>query len=595
MKISLFLLTLLCGLPNLFADEAPTDNAQLANEARKIIRQHCYRCHQGEGSEGGDADLLTAAGYLSSSEYEDGRKLVVPNKPGESLILQKIMQGDMPPEGDGTLTLPETMILWKWIAAGSPAFASAKPREFISLKTILTRIRDHLRDADRDDRPFLRYFTLHNVYNNPAILDDELRLYRAGLSKAINSLSWKSRIVVPEAIDPKTETLFVIDIRELDWDQEGQWYAIMQKYPYGLSYGNHPNEELEKLNDEITLDLTKCDLPIIRADWFISEATRPPLYYQLLDLPENAKQLEHRLGVNILNNFLNPKPEKVARAAFQKSGVSGQNRLLERHESKYGAYWKSYDFLLGSRRANLSRFPLGPLSLFEEASRIPAEEDFSGQAFVHDGGEIIFHLPNGLQAYMLVDGIDKRIDAGPVEVVSDVLKTSGTPLIVNGVSCMSCHKHGMIWFKDRLRNNSAVFGDAEKKVRDLFPEQKVMDRLVQSDQDRFMIALKKATGSFLQVGSDKQKPLEEFSEPVGEIARQHRLQFLDLKMIANELDFENPQDVLIKVGEKKLKHLGLEALLKGGVIPRHEWEAVNGVSLMQELARELRFTPVRFH
>ena len=41
-----------------------------------------------------------------------------------------------------------------------------------------------------------------------------------------------------------------------------------------------------------------------------------------------------------------------------------------------------------------------------------------------------------------------------------------------------------------------------------------------------------------------------------------------------------------------MKQLGLEPLLKtGGVINRFDWEAVDGVSLMQEVARELRYTP----
>ena len=45
------------------------------------------------------------------------------------------------------------------------------------------------------------------------------------------------------------------------------------------------------------------------------------------------------------------------------------------------------------------------------------------------------------------------------------------------------------------------------------------------------------------------------------------------------------------VGQTKLKRLGLEALLKGGVVGRAEWEAIEGISLMQELAREVGLTP----
>src|SRR5262245_23334617 len=127
-----------------------------------------------------------------------------------------------------------------------------------------------------------------------------------------------------------------------------------------------------------------------------------------------ARDLERKLGVYVADNF---KRDKLARAGFTASGVSGQNRMVERHESPYGAYWKSYDFKSNAGRGNLFRFPLGPAF---------AGNPYADQAFAHDGGEIIFNLPNGLQGYLLVNGKDGRIDEGPVEVVSDSLKTSGT-------------------------------------------------------------------------------------------------------------------------------------------------------------------------
>src|SRR5262249_19257350 len=156
-------------------------------------------------------------------------------------------------------------------------------------------------------------------------------------------------------------------------------------------------------------------------------------------------------------------------------------------------YWKSYDFKPDSGRAKLTRFPLGPLNLFAEG-----KHPYPKQAFVHAGGEIIFGLPNGLQGYMLVDGKDNRIDEGPIQVVSDALKTSGTPAIVNGVSCMACHKHGMLPLTDTIREGSSVFGEAEEKVRRLYPESKKMNELLDADQRRFLDALDRAVGKFLR-------------------------------------------------------------------------------------------------
>ena len=161
-------------------------------------------------------------------------------------------------------------------------------------------------------------------------------------------------------------------------------------------------------------------------------------------------------------------------------------------------------------------------------------------------------------------------------MVSDPLKTSGTTEIVTGVSCMACHKHGMIEFSDTIRASSSVFGGAEQQVRRLYPEKAVMDRLLKQDADRFLAALEQAIGPFLREGADKDKPIREFPEPVAEVARFYRLDYLDLKAVAAELDVEDPREIVRTVGETKLKRLGLDGLLKDGVVSRPEWEATDG-------------------
>jgi hypothetical protein len=156
---------------------------------------------------------------------------------------------------------------------------------------------------------------------------------------------------------------------------------------------------------------------------------------------------------------------------------------------------------------------------------------------------------------------------------------------------MACHKHGMLPFEDSIRASSAVFGPAEEAVRRLYVERPAMDRLVKQDADRFLAALEKTIGPFLRDGVDTDKPLREFAEPVSEVARPYRLGYLDLAAVARELDVKDPQTIARVVGETKLKRLGLDGLLHGGVVSRAEWEALDGLSLMQELAKELRYTP----
>src|SRR5262249_41207164 len=156
------------------------------------------------------------------------------------------------------------------------------------------------------------------------------------------------------------------------------------------------------------------------------------------------------LGVDFAADF---GAGRLARAAFTGSGVSRNNRVVERQRARYGAYWKSYDFKSSVGTGNVLRLPLGP--------------NFAGNpfapelAFEQAGGEIIFNLPNGLQGYLLVDAKGKRIDEAPADIVEDASRTSGSGIIVNGLSCMACHKNGMIGdFRDVVRDGHGLHGDA---------------------------------------------------------------------------------------------------------------------------------------
>jgi serine/threonine-protein kinase len=315
-------------------------------------------------------------------------------------------------------------------------------------------------------------------------------------------------------------------------------------------------------------------------------ATRPPLYHILLQIPKTDVELEKFLNVNIAENFAR---NRLKRGGFDKSGVStGNNRLVERHASRDGYYWKSYDFKQGNPKARLTHLPLGP--------RLPNQAQFENFAFVHDGGEQIFSLPNGLQGYMLIDGQGKRIDEGPTDVVRDLTETAGKVAVVNGISCMHCHKHGMIDFVDTIRTGAGVFGHAREKVQDLYPPQDEMAKLIARDRERFLRAIDEATGKFLKVGEDADKPIEQFAEPIGAIARFH-FRDLGLHEAAFELGIKDPAELVAGVKfNPLLQRLGLKPLTLDQGLDRGVWESQDAVtSPFQETARILdRGTPLVF-
>ena len=86
------------------------------------------------------------------------------------------------------------------------------------------------------------------------------------------------------------------------------------------------------------------NIPSIQVDWFLATAASPPLYHELLSLPLTDGELETRLGVDVDRNLRDAPGVRVWRAGFNNSGVSNNNRMVERHAFRDGAYWKSYDF-----------------------------------------------------------------------------------------------------------------------------------------------------------------------------------------------------------------------------------------------------------
>ena len=169
-------------------------------------------------------------------------------------------------------------------------------------------------------------------------------------------------------------------------------------------------------------------------------------------------------------------------------GVSANNRAVRKaHLSRYGAYWKSYDFAGSVGTQNIFNHPL---------------------AFTHDGGEVIFNLPNGLQGYYLVNASGSRLDAAPINIVSN--PAASDPTVRNGLSCFGCHTEGMKTFEDQVRpviestTNPAY--DKEQALR-LYVEQSVIDTLVQEDMDRYEGALEDTGGAF-----DDIEPISRFHE-----------------------------------------------------------------------------------
>ncbi|MEM7603036.1 MAG: hypothetical protein AAF357_16690, partial [Verrucomicrobiota bacterium] len=499
--------------------DAMPSGVSLDEKVHWIFEQRCAKCHTGDY----EPELHGAINLsvLFSEKDADGKTLLAETI-AERILRDHDSEGRMPKSkgqpGDKSFRPPlveeELDAIKKWVEAGKPKQIE---RRLISNSEMLTTIYEDLREAGESERRFFRYLTLTNLHNgrdsegNALIAD--LDPHRAAISKLINSLSMNAKITRPTAIDEEA-TIYRIDLRDYQWYPE-DWDEVVQYYPYGVL-------GIDRQKEELIERYTGASMAYLRADWFTFAAAQPPLYddimYRLLGMESDSdddnvlEMLEDSLGVDRIGNL---QEGEAMRAGFQFSGVSEANRLIERHElgSYQGAYWVSYDFtpLSPKRTQELKLAPLGPMdaSLTDDHDHI----------FEHDGGEMIYNLPNGLQGYMLTTQDGKRLDRGPIEIVQDDNRQDN--VILNGISCMACHDQGI---KPAIRVTDPSRRTLESMTDEIgplvsaagildFEEQKLLEKLY-VEPDVLQAAIKKDFERFTQAEAEATGGLAGSTEPV---------------------------------------------------------------------------------
>ena len=454
---------------------------QIAQDAYAIFEQSCLICHGPDGAY--KETLLIEHNVLIK---ENGP--VVPGNPESSRLYKRLLGegGPLMPLGGPPLPDPQIETVKNWILVGAPDWAATSTTDsaFIFPSEVLNIIETHLMSLAPFDRAFARYFTMTHLYNageSAGILQE----YRKALYKLVNSLSWGGTVINPEPIDLQG-TIFYIDLRRYEWDVNNAWTQIETTYPYHISFDAPTQTALRAQLGRLQTEM-QSDIPSVHVDWFVATAATPPLYHDLLSLPLTARELETRLGVDVARNISTAPGVRVWRAGFNNSGVSNNNRMVERHAFRDGAYWKSYDFAGNVGTQNIFTHPLD---------------------FTHDGGEVIFNLPNGLQGYYLVDGSGLRLNEAPINIVSN--PAASDPTVRNGISCLGCHTEGMKTFEDQVRpvieSNINPTYDKAQALR-LYVEKSEMDVLLQEDMERYKVALDATGGEF-----DDIEPISRFHE-----------------------------------------------------------------------------------
>ena len=532
----------------------------LAASVKQIFRSRCFECH-------GDTRRESDLNVLDHDSLVGTDRPVRPSDLSGSFLFDYIASEDeavrMPESPRPPLAPSEIETVRQWIEAGAPKFPDdvkvpelktqdSVLAQYAGVEHVLKSIVQFVEATPRDERKYLRFFSCNHLLSAGATRA-ELDLNRQAFAKAINHLSWQPDLIKTRTVDGETASLFAIDIRGAGWHRSpfsGENTAtggiatdtdffdlVLLEYPYGIAFEN--SELFDQLR-EIYLEPAGLirPIPFVRIDWFVSTATQSPLYEDLLQLPHNLAELESLIGVDTESNV---QSFVARRAGMTLSGVSKNNRVVERHPARYGAYWKSFDFQTSKGQQNMFADPLN---------------------FHFAGGEMIWNLPNGLQAYLITDAAGNRLLEAPTSIVTD--KFAEDKVVRNGLACMRCHDRGMKRFADNIRPAFETLPDRntidKSAVLKLYATKSEMDQLLQRDEVRFLNAIALAIGE------------EPRAEPLIPVSRDFLDAPLTLARAAAELGVRDPASLAAIFRLPQFTQLGLAGLSGGSVIRRDTWE-----------------------
>lgn len=522
--------------------EAPAD--PVAKAAFDVLTKHCARCHQ-VGSLNRQKPAKNFGNVLALDEIVSDPNLILPGNPDGSRLFIMIAKQEMPYDvfqefsGDAEPSKEEIAAVYDWIKSlDKTVVASCGDRQPLSTKAVVEAIAEDI-DAQPDHRrKGARYITLTHLHN--ACTDEkDMARYRQGVVKLLNSLSQQSDVLRMRTVD-EAKTIIAFNLDDLKWS-EADWNKVIAEYPYAV--------KPDSTRYDTVAQLTATPIAWVRGDWFAYTVSRPPLYYDLLKLPADFAKLEKSLDVDVTENI-----EKflAKRAGFQKSGVSKHNRLIERHPIRTGYFWTSYDFKGDKPEQSLFVRPTGP---------------GGADGFKHDGGESIFSLPNGFQAYYLNTEKGNRIDKGPTEIVLDDSQLDRA--VTNGISCMGCHNQGIRRAVDDIRKHVLADRTFSKDIRDkvegLYPSTEEMNRILDQDYNRFRGAMERAG---LDPDLDSQKA---GVESINFLSKHHE-KSVDLRLAAAEygITAEQLAEGLAATGGEAFR---TKRRLEQGILPRETFEA----------------------
>ena len=261
----------------------------MALAAFNALEKNCSRCHQAGPTLKRAKPAKNFGNILHLDELAHDPNFILPGNPDGSHLFIQIAKKEMPydcyQEFDCKTepTEAEVQAVYDWIKSlGDVAVAACTGRKVIDEETIVTDDRRRPRSAAGASPQG------HALHHAVEFLYGLRRRNRHGAlpagrgEAAQQPLRRNSDVLKMRTIDPE-KTIIAFNLDDLDWTAD-DWNRIIGTYPYAMK----PDVTVY----DTVASLTDTPLAWIRGDWFAFTASRPPLYYDLLKLPQSFAELE---------------------------------------------------------------------------------------------------------------------------------------------------------------------------------------------------------------------------------------------------------------------------------------------------------------
>jgi hypothetical protein len=239
---------------------------------------------------------------------------------------------------------------------------------------------------------------------------------------------------------------------------------------------------------------THTNFPIVRADWFLTNALLEPRYHELLGVGDSLRQFQDLV---FLDQATADKLGSQARGAVLWSEVALHNRSLERTPTLArhgrGYFWASYDYNSSLQLQIINGKLVNEDVLSDLLNAAP------------DAQELIAANRIGLQIYFVANGKGQRLDKAAADVAIDARTPLRDKQVWTARNCIACHAQGIIPVRDEVRLHASQpirLGLETIRQRDAHLAQRIADRyfavevddLVTADQASYDAAVKACNG-----------------------------------------------------------------------------------------------------